>query len=244
MYHSIDPSGSVISLDRDTFARHVEWMATAPVTVVGLTELLSGDDDANALAITFDDGFANFATDAWPLLRDHGLPATQFIVADRAGGTNAWEDGTEIPVLPLMDWDTLGRLSSEGLGLGVHGRTHRPLEGLSAAELEDELGGCVERIAERTGTTPTTMAYPYGRFDDDAVEAARASFAAACTTELRLLTRGEDALLLPRLDAYYFRTGDRLRGWGRSTLRRYVAWRGAARRLRSKATALLRGRHR
>jgi len=243
-YHSIDPSGSVISVDRDTFARHAAWMAEAPVAVVGLSELLALDGDADALAVSFDDGFANFAAEAWPLLRDHGLPATQFLVADRVGDRNAWEDGGEIPVLPLMDWDTLGRLASEGLSLGVHGRTHRPLEGLSPAALEDELGGCAARIEERTGARPTTMAYPYGRFDDAAVAAARSAFDVGCTTELRLLAADEDALRLPRLDAYYFRAGDRLRSWGRPTLRRYLAVRGAARRLRGAASALLRGRGR
>ena len=88
-YHSIDPSGSPISIDQPTFARHVAWLASGAARVVDVGELLTLSDQDDAVAITFDDGFANLRDQAWPLLREHDWPATVFVVSDLAGTTNA-----------------------------------------------------------------------------------------------------------------------------------------------------------
>ncbi len=102
-YHSIDGSDSVISVDRDTFRRHVEWLCAANVPVRPLSDLVQ-PECAEGIALTFDDGFENFATDAWPILRAHRLPATVFVVSDRVGRDNGWDSGdVRIPRLPLMD---------------------------------------------------------------------------------------------------------------------------------------------
>ncbi len=233
-YHSIDASGSPISVAPATFRRHVEWLASGAVQVVPLTHLLRLSPKANAVALTFDDGFENFAVEAAPLLRAHGFPATLFVVSDRVGTTNAWgTNGTAgIPRLPLLDWASLARLAETGITLGAHGRTHRALDGLSDADVEDELSSCVEAIRERTGHTPETFAYPYGCTSSIAVAAARAHFTVSCTTELRPLRAGEDPARVPRLDAYYLQAPGRLEQWGSGELARYLWVRSQMRRVR------------
>jgi hypothetical protein len=59
-YHSIDESGSVVSVPEAAFRSHVEWLASGAVRVVPLEELLSMDDGVDAVAITFDDGPESF----------------------------------------------------------------------------------------------------------------------------------------------------------------------------------------
>ena len=63
-YHSIDPSGSPISVSPDAFEAHVRWLSTGRVRVVPLEELGQLSADVDAVAITFDDGFENFSTHA------------------------------------------------------------------------------------------------------------------------------------------------------------------------------------
>src|SRR5262245_53682892 len=75
-YHSIDDSGSVISVDAATFRAHIEWLVKQKIAVVPLDRLREMSDDTHAVALTFDDGFENFATGAWPVLRDYALPVT------------------------------------------------------------------------------------------------------------------------------------------------------------------------
>ena len=63
--------------------------------------------DADAVALTFDDGFVSFGDVAAPLLLDHGLPSTLFVVTDAVGKSNVWPDDRirGVPELPLLDWE-------------------------------------------------------------------------------------------------------------------------------------------
>ena len=102
-YHSVDESGSVISTGERIFRRHVEWLARSPVQVTTVDVLMALPPGTEAVAITFDDGYDNFATHAWPVLRDHALPVTVFVVSHLVGHGNAWRknhDRAE-PTLPL-----------------------------------------------------------------------------------------------------------------------------------------------
>lgn len=238
-YHSIDPSGSVISLDDATFRRHVRWLAGGTVRVTTLPELLALPPEADAVALTFDDGFANFADVAWPLLRGHGLPATLFVVSDRVGRTNAWGDSavSGIPTLPLLDWDALGQLAEEGVTLGSHSRTHPDLTAVSDGQLLDEVAGSAERLRAETGVGPDAFAYPYGRRNAAVARAASGSYRWACTTAFRPVRAAESPHLLPRLDMYYFRAADHLEAWGTARFRRSLWLRSQARRLREALTA-------
>jgi len=233
-YHSIDSSGSPISVDADAFGRHVEWLATGPVRVVALEVLLNLPADTDAAALTFDDGFENFQSVAAPLLTARELPATVFVVSGHVGGTNAWGGKSQpgIPTLPLLGWDALGRLAEHGVALGVHTHTHRPLPGLSSRVIEEEIEGCRDAIRKNTGHTPTAFAYPYGAVDRASAEAVGRSFRLACTTEHRALQSREDCARLPRVDMYYFRSEPGVPGWGTSAFRRRLWTRRAARRLR------------
>ena len=230
-YHSIDPSGSVISLDRAAFMHHVAWLASGRVNVVPLESLLASTAP-NAVALTFDDGFRNFAEVAWPLLADHGFPATLFVVSDFVGSINGWsQTGAAVPELPLLDWDEIGRLAEEGVTVGAHTRRHPDLRGCPPGVLEEELGGARAEIARRTGREPEAIAYPYGGTDRTVRAAAARLYRVGCTTRLACVNR-EDPLLLPRLDAWYFRQSGRLEAWGTASFRRYLWVRAGARRVR------------
>ncbi len=234
-YHSIDPSGSVISLDEETFRRHVEWLASGSVRVLSVGDLLGAPADADdAVALTFDDGFANFGSVAWPLLRDHDLPATVFVVSARVGMTNAWggRDAVGIPTLPLLGWDALGRLHDEGVHVGSHTRTHPRLGGLPRERLEEEVLGAARDIERRLGSRPSGLAYPYGDVDLAARDVVADAYDWAVTTRFAPLDRAERPHRLPRLDAWYFRRPGLLESWGSPRFAAWVAMRGAARRAR------------
>lgn len=233
-WHSVDASGSPISVTREEFQRQVEWLASGAVRVVGIGELLALPEDAAAVALTFDDGFSNFATEAAPLLRQHGLAATLFVVTGHAGRDNRWAGAGApgIPVLPLLDWDALGRLSETGVTLGAHTRSHARLTRVDGPALEAELGQAAEEMVRRTGRRPETVAYPYGAVDARVADTAARWYRWGCTTELRGLGAQEEALRLPRVDAWYLRDTARLAGWGKGGFLAWLWCRRQARRLR------------
>ena len=233
-YHSIDSSGSAISIDETAFRRHVDWLASGVVTVTTLDGLLDVGPEADAVALTFDDAFASFGTIAWPLLRERDLPATVFVVTERAGSTSEWNRELDVPDLPLLDWDALGRLAEQGVHLGSHTRHHPRLPELETTRLVDEIAGSAASMRERTGKAPTAFAYPYGAVDSRSEKAVREVYRLACGTSLGMLGSEPPEYRLPRLDSYYYTRPGRLESWGSARFKGHLGLRSTARSLRER----------
>jgi peptidoglycan/xylan/chitin deacetylase (PgdA/CDA1 family) len=233
-YHSIDPSGSVVSVAPERFREHMDLLVERRVPVLPLAELLS-PSCPSGIALTFDDGFENFAV-AWPFLRERGLPASVFVATDWVGRENAWDPTDDrVPRLPLMGWPELVALAGEGLEIGSHTRSHPRLPSLSDADLARELSESRAVVAERIGREPTALAYPYGDYDARVAKAAEAAgYTCALTTELQPLDDARAArFALPRVDAFYLAKTGVMEMWGTGAFKRYLTFRRAARRARA-----------
>jgi peptidoglycan/xylan/chitin deacetylase (PgdA/CDA1 family) len=237
-YHSVDESGSVVSIDERTFARHVRWLAASHVRVLPLDELPGARDDEDAVAMTFDDGLESFGRIAAPLLLEHGLPATLFVVTDAVGSTNQWRGRGDpgIPVQPLLDWSALGRLAAQGITLGAHTSTHLNLATAEPDDAEHEIVDSKARLARELGIVATTFAYPYGGVSQAARDVVAREFRYGVTTRLATLSTHDHPALLPRLDSYYFRTPGTLESWGTKRFRLRMGILAGARSVRGSLT--------
>ena len=233
-YHSIDRSGSAISVTPEVFRKQIAWLASGEISVVTLPELIALPDTANAVAITFDDALESVATEAASVLAAHGLPATVFVVSGHVGGDNRWSGRADpgIPVQGVLNWSALARLQDQGFSIGAHSRSHRNLAECSAAEATDEVLGSAEEITTALGERPRAFAYPYGAFSPTVADVVTEAFEIGCTTEFQPLHQGTAHALIPRLDAWYFRDTARLERWGSRSFARWIAVRHALRRLR------------
>ena len=241
-YHSIDSSGSPISVSEEDFRRHVRWLASRAVRVLPLDEIPSAGDGRDAIALSFDDGFVNFATIAAPLLKEYGLTATLFVATGHVGATNAWHSPrhrNRFPVLALLDWKRLAELTGRGISIGSHGRTHRSLDSLSEMELSDELAGSFDDLKRELGISPRAFAYPFGTASLRERNAVALSYDHAVTTEMRDIAKDEDLYMLPRIDAWYLRAPGRLESFGTPSFDRYLRARSRGRRLRASVNRLL-----
>ncbi len=236
-YHSLDASGSTISVDPGDFDRQMKWLSSSGVRVVPLTAILD-PGEGDRVALTFDDGFSNFEESALPILRDYDFPATVFVVSRHVGATNSWPGSaasTRIPTLPLMDWHGVWRIAVAGIEIGAHSQTHPDLRRMPKSQLNSEIEGCRDDIARELGVAPRSFCYPYGEVSDAVRDAvADASFTLAVTTELRAIdSQLVDSRLIPRIDMYYFREPGGLESWGSPAFTRRLLMRRAARRVRS-----------
>ncbi len=234
-YHSIDETGSPISVAPQVFQRHCEFLAQGGVRVLSLDALLSAPPSEPAVALTFDDGFVNFLSHAAPVLSASGLPYTIFVATNHVGGRNNWGGRTQpgIPDLPLMSWSDLAALAGHGMSVGAHTRSHPDLTTLNDASLMDELAGSADDVEQHLGIRPLSFAYPFGAWNARVRRATGSVFTYSCTTRMGVLGAHDDAAALPRVDMYYLRTEHALETFGQPSFSAKVWAREQGRRLRT-----------
>lgn len=236
-YHSLDTSGSVVSVSPDLFARQMADVAESGFRGVSLRDAIAersatGSWPERMAVITFDDGFASLHEHAMSILKSHGFTATVYLVADYVGLTNDWETPPDgLGRRPILTWEQVEELHGGGWEIGAHTRTHPDLRGLSDAALEEEIAGSRRALEQQLGRTVESFAYPYGFFDERGERIVAREYASACTTRLQRV--GVEALSrLPRVDAYYLRDPGRVRRLLLGQLDGYLTLRRWGRRVR------------
>jgi len=236
-FHSIDESGSPVSMATTKFRRLMENLAAEDWVGCTLDEAISPSvpGGARKVGICFDDGYRNLLEGALPVLRDLDFAATVFVIAERCGGDNRWPgQAGGVPTMSLLDWPDLERLRLEGWEVGSHGCDHLPLTSLEPARLLRDLQRSRALLEQRLDTTVRLLAYPYGASSVEVLRATRSAYDAAFSTRLALATEADlaHAFDVPRVDSFYLRrwpAGVPLNSLG---ARAYLALRRSARRLR------------
>jgi len=238
-YHSLDTSGSVISVTPDAFAAHMASLAERGWTAIRLDRLLdawAGEAELpeHPVVVSFDDGFRNALEHAAPVLAEHGFAATIFVVSEHCGGSNDWSDrGRDMPSLPLLTWDELGQLSAAGWEIAAHSTSHARLPQLSVDEARRQITDCKTALQDKLGAPVRTFAYPYGETSPAVTAIAREEFLGAVSVEMGTARPSDDRHLLPRLDAYYLRDPAMFRKLGTYRGSAYLRLRALARRVRA-----------
>jgi peptidoglycan/xylan/chitin deacetylase (PgdA/CDA1 family) len=120
------------------------------------------------VVVTFDDGTADFAERALPVLERHRVPATLYVATDYVERRQRFpHDGVPI------SWDALRDTRSSGLiTVGSHTHTHAVMDRLSLAEAEDEVERSAGLVEERLGVPALDFAYPKGVLGSGAAQTA------------------------------------------------------------------------
>jgi peptidoglycan/xylan/chitin deacetylase (PgdA/CDA1 family) len=135
----------------ETFSRTVERLASP--------EALKGE-----LSITFDDGYADNAELAVPVLKRWNLPATFFVSTGFMGTQEQTDWDVEANVQSRwMSWAQVAGLRDHGHEIGSHTVSHANLGELQSADVTSELRRSIEHLSQRIGVVPKHFAVPYGR---------------------------------------------------------------------------------
>jgi peptidoglycan/xylan/chitin deacetylase (PgdA/CDA1 family) len=160
LYHRVGAgSGSAVDLPADLFRDQLAFLADR-AEVVSLDDAVDSDpapdDGRQRVVITFDDGTADVADVAVPLLVEFGFPATLYVATRWVDeGDSFWDDGT------TLSWAALREVHSTGLvTLGSHTHTHALLDRLPPEQVADELDRSCGLIAEHVGAWASHFAYP------------------------------------------------------------------------------------
>jgi peptidoglycan/xylan/chitin deacetylase (PgdA/CDA1 family) len=183
----------------------------AGVKVISLNDIVdkipTSSNCVDEVAITFDDGFRNVYEHALPILQSYGYLATVFPVTDYCEKTNTWPGQTlTLKREPLLGWREIQEMSQAGISFGSHTRTHPNLKHLPIEQAEEELVGSKKAIAEATGCSVDTLAYPYGAYNGAVRNLASRHFRLACSNQFDFVQRDSDLLALERIEMYYFQS--------------------------------------
>jgi peptidoglycan/xylan/chitin deacetylase (PgdA/CDA1 family) len=234
-YHSLDSSGSVISMLPEKFRRQMQNLSDASFHVLKLQDLVSRIREnrelpAKSVAITFDDGFRSVYDVALPVLKDHGYPATVFLVTSFCGKDNRWNGQPDsIPSFDLLTWNQISKMREEQIEFGVHTSSHPDLTKLSGSQISEEIVGARQILEGHTGERELPFAYPYGKESDAARVLVESNFYAACSAEMDFATSHSDIYFLPRIDMYYFSNNDLFSRIGTPSFDRFVRLRKSLR---------------
>ncbi|MCL4238995.1 MAG: polysaccharide deacetylase family protein [Anaerolineae bacterium] len=168
MYHYISappPNADRYRLDLSVtpaqFAAQLAWLrgnGYTTVTLGDLTDALVGGAPlpARPVILTFDDGYADAYTQAFPLLREAGMVGTFFVVTE-------WLDNRQAGYLT---WDQAREMAAAGMAIESHSRSHPDLtDGCDYDCRVYQVLGSAETIAAEIGVRPRFFCYPGGRYD-------------------------------------------------------------------------------
>jgi len=177
------------------FAEHVAAIddsGRVPLTVGELADALRGRRSLpeRAVAVTFDDGFADTPAAA-ALLAERGITSTVFVTTGRLSGPGAR------PALPPA---ALRALADNGhVEIGAHTESHPRLDELGLGAAAAEIVSSKRALEQEIGTTVNSFAYPYGAYDRHVRAAVvAAGFTAAAAVKNALSHRGDDPFAIAR----------------------------------------------
>ena len=163
--------------------------------------------------VTFDDGYKDNFTNAFPELKACGVPATFFVSTGFIGTDRPFPHDQRAVAThraqradwPKMTWDDLRQMQAAGMEIGSHTVDHTDMGGVDAAHAADEIRQSLGMLRRELGDGERAFCFPWGRKENvtpAAVEAIRkAGFYAAVTTRPGVVPDAADLLDLPRVDA-------------------------------------------
>ena len=160
MYHHVDDRAQVskLSVCPESFKRQMLFLKRHRYNVVKLEDLPDLIEKRKipkkTIAITFDDGYENNYTSAYPVLKELGLPATIFIIPALIGRNG------------YLTWDQVIEMSESGvISIGSHTMRHAYLPDLAEQKLDIEISDSKRAIESHIRKEITSFSYPVGAFN-------------------------------------------------------------------------------
>jgi peptidoglycan/xylan/chitin deacetylase (PgdA/CDA1 family) len=175
MYHSISDDAEAgvgpyyrVATNPRRFAAQMQLLSELGYVGVSVEEALRTMSEGGAgrrrlVAITFDDGFRDFYTAAWPVLKSHKFSATMYLPTAFISSQRRSFRGRE-----CMTWDEVRELRKQGVQFGSHTVNHPELYKLSWPQIVGEVEQSKECIEQELCEEVTSFGYPYAFPQQDA----------------------------------------------------------------------------
>jgi peptidoglycan/xylan/chitin deacetylase (PgdA/CDA1 family) len=200
-----------------------------------LEQATADDHFDRKVVITFDDGFRDFLTEAYPVLEQAGFAATVFMPSDFIGR----------PFLtghPCLSAAEVGMLANRGIEFGSHSARHQRMVDMPMRDVARELRDSKAAIEDIAGRRVTQFSYPFRFPEEDAGFVAalghimdECGYRGGVTTAIGRSSKFDDQRFLPRLPV----NGCDDEALLRAKLAGHYDWLRSGQRLRKRSRALL-----
>lgn len=158
-YHKVDNFYHALSIPPDEFEEQMAYLAENGFTTITPDQLmayLNHDRELpeKPILITFDDGYLDNFTNAYPIMKKYGFTATIFVVTNKIGRE-----------ANFMSWDQVRTMQQDGFVFGSHTVSHEPLTKLSREQIKQELADSRKEIEQQLGSRTRYFAYPTGAYN-------------------------------------------------------------------------------
>lgn len=211
MYHSISSPYyasarfKVCNVPPEAFREHMLHLVAEEYTTLTVSQfvrMLRGEATLppRPVLLTFDDAYADFWTNAFPVLKLLGLSATLYVPTAFVGSTSRWLYREQEDARPMLNWAQLAAISAAGIECGAHSHTHRQLDTLGPTDVRVEITQSKRILEERLNEPVSSFAYPFGYYSATVRELVHeAGYTSACTVKRALSSTMDDPFALARV---------------------------------------------
>jgi peptidoglycan/xylan/chitin deacetylase (PgdA/CDA1 family) len=171
-YHHIQPESiakdlgqTSLTVDNGIFDQQMAYLTANGYTPIWANELINAllthaQLPGKPVMITMDDGYADNATYALPILQKYGIKANLMLVSGLVGGNS-----------DMLTWDQVNQMKSSGLIYFTnHTWSHYAITNGLQSKIESEIDLAQTEIQEHTEQTVNVFTYPYGSFNNNAIQ--------------------------------------------------------------------------
>ncbi len=193
-YHSVmQEDGNELRMPPKQLEAQMAYLKDKGYQSISLEQLYQASYKGGALPakpflITFDDGYVDNYTAAFPILEKYGFTATVFMITSYINA-----DG-------YMSWQQLKELTAKGWEIESHTANHPYLTKVNTSTLLSELSSSKALLEKELGRSAKFFAYPYGELNDNVVQALKdTGYMMAVTTERGWADVNADAWRVQRI---------------------------------------------
>lgn len=201
MYHYIrylpptspDVIGRDLSVSPERFREQMAWLAANGYHTITSDQLYQRVKNnvpvpARSVVLTFDDGYADFYTEAWPVLKRYHFTATNYVINHK------------VDTPGYLKWPQIQQLAAEGATIGAHTLDHVDLAIISLPAARGQVVESRRQLEAKLGHPVVHFAYPSGRYNRDTVKLVEeAGFLTAVTTNYGMRHTAGQLFLLQRI---------------------------------------------
>jgi len=195
MYHSISyEKGNILKVSKENFRKQMKYLIDNNYTTLSLDELYSymktGKDlPQKPIVITFDDGYEDNFTNAYPILKEFKLKATVFVITNTIDREKNFLTSNEIK---LMD--------ASNIRIESHTTSHEHLDQILYSDTVKTMTTSKLRLEKLLNRKINYIAYPYGGYNQNTINAAKQSgYKLAFSTEYGIINRSNNIYTLGRI---------------------------------------------